>query len=1102
VPPQKQRLKQLWPNNPGAGADYEGVVLIPFIDQDRLLAAARSVPPAALAPEERARNTPGDILVFTHAEGSREESFCASTMPAAYGSVTRSNSRALAQPAPPPLPAGERGFVPRFVPGTKVGAGAPAGFPTLRTLGVSGELRRAGVNVFGMTSKKESLMLAVREPAGAAAELAAPQVAAAVAGQRAWVKWPYLQECLVEAVSDATQRAGREGPPQRHSAAEADDWWRQCGALAGELALKQGVEVGEVRLLLHVRPCDGLVRQLDGTVEKRFSKKEAAYPLQLTLRRNPAPDPRFEPEAAGAALAGATLAPGARAIFLGRAHYGCVATVLPDAAGAGLGPRGEAAAGRRPHYRVEVAPSPAATAQAAAAARRILGNVGVAYQPSGQVARRLGVSSRTLGRITGNVWVQVGEERRDRVDVGLCVKHGGKNLYVPDFVAPAEDRPRRDDHGGGGRGGGGGGGGGGRGGGGGAEGEVFKGGWVYSDALVKVLEQYKQRYTFVWVALEQNPESFDFDLEALLPGVDPAAAKQHLGGLRAWLEAQPLFRRPLVKFTAKVAPEPAVRMLQSALPPPQRPLPPAELDNVAPPLLLPPLEPGGMEASFAGGSFDLADRVVSVGAGAGPPFGARGTVVGLYDEAVEVLFDAPFAGGTDLFGRCAGAHGALLPATHLLNLSKPHAVKAEGAAAPRMVRRTGAAPPAPAEPAAAPAAAANGRAAPAAAPAPSPAAALAAATAGLQRPKGVANGGGAARPPVAAAPKPKIPDAAGSKGFAAAAAGGRGRGTPPPFDPPPPAAPAPASPGAGGALLAQLQRSPAAAPGAAPPPPPPHAMMMMPPPNMAPPPGLMLPHHPHMMMMPPPPPGMAPPFIMPPPHPLPGGAPWPPPHPLAYLPPGMAPPHVYAPPPPPQAQPPASPPAQPMSPPGGDSGSALLAQLLRQPPSPPAPKAAGDAGAQLLNKLQTQQPAAPQPQSSPQPGNLLLQRLQTPAPASPAAPAPPAPVEAAQPPVSPPPPEAVGGDLSAMWERMQLSHAVPAPGEAASGPPPPPPSAAFLGGPAAGGEEAVPPKKKAPRKKKAAAAAAAAPASLEPEAAPAGPPPSADDLWAAMMSGN
>lgn len=50
---------------------------------------------------------------------------------------------------------------------------------------------------------------------------------------------------------------------------------------------------------------------------------------------------------------------------------------------------------------VEVAPAPPAAATAQATARRILAGVRVQYLPSGQVARRLHMSSRTLGKITG-----------------------------------------------------------------------------------------------------------------------------------------------------------------------------------------------------------------------------------------------------------------------------------------------------------------------------------------------------------------------------------------------------------------------------------------------------------------------------------------------------------------------------------------------------------------------------------------------------------------------------------------------------------------------------------------------------------------------------
>ena len=74
--------------------------------------------------------------------------------------------------------------------------------------------------------------------------------------------------------------------------------------------------------------------------------------------------------------------------------------------------------------------------------------------PSGLAAKKLGISPRTLGKITGNLFVLLPEGRED---IGLYVKHGNKGLCVPDYVrAQPEER-----------------------------------GWAYSNALVQVVEQYK-----------------------------------------------------------------------------------------------------------------------------------------------------------------------------------------------------------------------------------------------------------------------------------------------------------------------------------------------------------------------------------------------------------------------------------------------------------------------------------------------------------------------------------------------------------------------------------------------------------------------------------
>ncbi len=56
---------------------------------------------------------------------------------------------------------------------------------------------------------------------------------------------------------------------------------------------------------------------------------DVSVALQASLRRNPAPDPRRDPSSVGSQLGALKFETGQKALFLGRAYYGCVATVLP-----------------------------------------------------------------------------------------------------------------------------------------------------------------------------------------------------------------------------------------------------------------------------------------------------------------------------------------------------------------------------------------------------------------------------------------------------------------------------------------------------------------------------------------------------------------------------------------------------------------------------------------------------------------------------------------------------------------------------------------------------------------------------------------------------
>lgn len=70
-------------------------------------------------------------------------------------------------------------------------------------------------------------------------------------------------------------------------------------------------------------------------MEKRFAKDTEFVPLQLALRRHPGGPAAEGLSSRSPAAALPPLQPGDRALFLGRAHYGALATVLPNAS-AGL----------------------------------------------------------------------------------------------------------------------------------------------------------------------------------------------------------------------------------------------------------------------------------------------------------------------------------------------------------------------------------------------------------------------------------------------------------------------------------------------------------------------------------------------------------------------------------------------------------------------------------------------------------------------------------------------------------------------------------------------------------------------------------------------
>ena len=312
----------------GKRADWEGIVLIPFIDEKVLLSAEKThINPGRLRKEEMERNTLGPVVTFYYDDKSTETAFCQSTLPAHFKNVITSKSRVMMVSPPPPFPANEKGFTARLVEGTSTGLGNPKGFPTLQTLKVTSRLDAVGVDVFGSASRKQSLVLELKSP-GLMNVVKLEQIGKALVGERCFISWPYLKESTITGVSDVTGFYD-SGGMRAYSAHEAQSWQDEAMMCSDKYLERYAIDVGELSFFVHVRDCVDMTRMPDGSIEKHFSDTETMHPIQVILRSNPFEKPgKNNVQTSAAKKVMQSLKSGARVLYLSAPYYGCVGTVL------------------------------------------------------------------------------------------------------------------------------------------------------------------------------------------------------------------------------------------------------------------------------------------------------------------------------------------------------------------------------------------------------------------------------------------------------------------------------------------------------------------------------------------------------------------------------------------------------------------------------------------------------------------------------------------------------------------------------------------------------------------------------------------------------
>lgn len=568
----------------GKRAEWEGIVLIPFVDEERLLQEVNDHWPwKRLSESERRRNALGKNFEFVYSavQLKEEKRFVKSTLPTLFSNLYNCLSQAIEEQNPPPqqLPHWCRSLAANLLDGAQMKSNTLPGFPTLHTLEVEGRLEAAGVCVFNRPTQKESLIVSLEGPRAVGFD-DMTAAADAIVNSKVYVKWPYLQEGEVaEIVREEGKCKGTSSGKKPLDNKES----KQMQSMRNTLLRTKGVDVGDVQTALNVRLCDGKVRHQDGSIRKRFSGSPLLFPVQSAVWRCPSQAQANEVDDSATDKGNnlGRLPPGTQCLYVGKAYYGCPVEVVAEQEGT------DNNVTVRVYPKKPVPPG---------FGNRILEGHKQRFTPSGIVARKLGIHPRALGALAGSVHLITDAE--ERVDVGLQLRNVQMGMCVPDYCRPTTS----DD------------------------------GWEYSDAAMEAFGSLARNFQWLVKAVESSVEvamNAGVHVSTIFPNSTPEYRADRIKELVSWERRQPFAKRQLVRKTSSVAPEPAVRAFAASAPQ-SADLPSVLLEDVDKRLLLLPISRDVIPA-VAGGEFALGDRVALATGDAEAPFGSRGTVIGVHE---------------------------------------------------------------------------------------------------------------------------------------------------------------------------------------------------------------------------------------------------------------------------------------------------------------------------------------------------------------------------------------------------------------------------------------------------------------------------------------
>ncbi|OXB65007.1 hypothetical protein ASZ78_000216 [Callipepla squamata] len=619
----------------GKQQEWEAVVLIPFIDEKRLLEAMESCN-KCLKEEEKRRNVHSACLMYWY---DKDEEFqYMSPWPEKFPAIERCHTRYKTIP----LDAWRVEITHNKI--TKINKSALyfCGFPTLKHIKHKFYLKKSGVQVFQQSSHGENMMLEILTDENSK-DQTVENVASSVLGKVVFVNWPHLEEARVVAVSDGetkfyleeprgTQKLymGNAVPPTKVTFVgdkEQSMWQKEVQGVSEHYQRRKGIIIHETSVVVYAQLLTGNRYQLNQNgqvyLEKQWSKQVLPFVYQTVVKDIKAFDSRFS----NIKTLDDLFPPGSTAFMLGSPYYGCM---------------GEVQDSRDviPEGRIRVVFSIPCEPQL----DRLIQNqhkYSVKYNPAYVLASRLGVSGYLVSRFTGSIFIGRGSKKNPHGDhkanVGLNLKFNKKNEEVPGYTKKVGNE------------------------------------WMYSSAVEQLLAEYLERVPELFSYIAKNSQEDIFYEDDIWPGEDENGAEK-VQEIVAWLKAHPVSALSRSSCDLQILDAAIAEKIEEEIEKcKQRKSNKKVRVTVKPHLLYRPLEQQNGVVPDRDAEYRLFDRVVNVRENFSVPVGLRGTIIGIKgasretDVLFEVLFDEEFLGGLTI--RCSPARGYRLPSSALINLS-------------------------------------------------------------------------------------------------------------------------------------------------------------------------------------------------------------------------------------------------------------------------------------------------------------------------------------------------------------------------------------------------------------------------------------------------